>query len=101
MITDLIRVVIPAYNAEQYINASVESLLKQMYRNIEIIIVDDGSVYNTLKRCEELAQCMLEFDEQNYKNDVINFLETYGVYEDGHASERAAAFISNLIGEFT
>lgn len=62
--------------------------------------------YNTLpfpkaKSNEKLAQCILEFDEQNYKNDVINFLEKYGVHEDGHASERAAAFISNLIGEFT
>ena len=62
--------------------------------------------YNTLpfpkaKSNEELAQCILEFDEQNYKSDVINFLEKYGVHEDGHASERAAAFISDLIGEFT
>lgn len=62
--------------------------------------------YNTLpfpkaKSNEELAQCIMEFDEQNYKNDVIKFLEKYGVHEDGHASERAAAFISNLIGEFT
>lgn len=53
MITELVSVIIPAYNVEQYITASVQSLLKQTYRNIEIIIVDDGSVDNTLKRCEE------------------------------------------------
>lgn len=46
---------------------------------------------------EELEQCIMRFDEQTYRNDVKNFLEKYGVHEDGHASERAAGFISGLI----
>ncbi len=45
----------------------------------------------------ELEQRIIEFDEQKYKDDVKKFLEKYGVHEDGHASERAAQFISDLI----
>lgn len=58
--------------------------------------------YNTLPfpKAEsnlELVQCIMNFDEQKYKENVKNFMEKYGVHEDGHASERAAVFISELI----
>lgn len=42
-----ISVVIPVYNGEKYIENTVYSVLKQPYRNIEIIIIDDGSIDNT------------------------------------------------------
>lgn len=47
----------------------------------------------------ELEQCIMTFHEKKYKEDVRKFLEKYGVHEDGHASERAAVFISGLIDE--
>lgn len=47
----------------------------------------------------ELEQCIIEFDELSYKDKVRNFLDRYGVHEDGHASERAANFICKLIDE--
>lgn len=48
---------------------------------------------------EELERCILEFDEERYKGDVCDFLDKYGVHEDGNASGRAACFISRLIDE--
>ena len=50
-----LSVLIPAYNVEKYLRKCVESVVNQTYKNIEIIIVDDGSRDNTPKICDELA----------------------------------------------
>ena len=53
---DLITVMIPAYNAQKYIGRCIESLLKQTYKEIEILIVNDGSKDNTKSICEDYSQ---------------------------------------------
>jgi glycosyltransferase involved in cell wall biosynthesis len=45
--TPLISVVVPAYNHQDYIAAAIESVLNQTVRDLELIIVDDGSTDNT------------------------------------------------------
>lgn len=45
----------------------------------------------------ELEKNILHFDQRKYEDDVKIFLNQYGVHEDGHASERAAEFISKLV----
>ncbi|MCM1157858.1 MAG: glycosyltransferase [Bacteroidales bacterium] len=44
----LVSVIMPVYNGERYLNEAVESILGQTYKDIEFIIVDDGSTDNTL-----------------------------------------------------
>lgn len=51
--SDLVSVVIPIYKVEAYLNRCVESVVNQSYRNLQIILVDDGSPDNCPQMCEE------------------------------------------------
>lgn len=51
-----ISVVVPVYNVEEYIERGIESLVNQTYKNLEIILVDDGSTDNSGKICDEYAK---------------------------------------------
>ncbi|WP_303015178.1 glycosyltransferase family 2 protein [Holdemania massiliensis] len=50
----MISVVFPTYNVEKYVINSLESIIQQTYADFELIIVDDGSVDNTVKICTEI-----------------------------------------------
>ena len=52
----LITVIVPIYNVEKYLDKCVESILNQTYKNLEIILVDDGSPDNCPKMCDDLAK---------------------------------------------
>lgn len=54
--TELISVIVAAYNIEAYIERGVRSVCEQTYRNLEIIVVDDGSVDATGRILDELAE---------------------------------------------
>ena len=53
---DLISVIVPIYNVEPYLRKCVDSIIHQTYRNLEIILVDDGSPDNCGKICDEYAK---------------------------------------------
>ena len=50
-----ISVIVPIFNSEQFINRCVESILNQTYKNLEIILVDDGSTDDSGKICDQYA----------------------------------------------
>lgn len=52
----LISVIIPVYNGEKYLTSCVENIREQTYRNLEIIIINDGSSDGTGQVCERLQK---------------------------------------------
>jgi len=57
---ELISVIIPAFNAEKYISTSVLSVLNQTYRNVEIVVINDGSTDST----QEIVQTLQKSDSR-------------------------------------
>lgn len=51
---NLISVIVPIYNAENFLEKLIENLINQTYKNIEIILVNDGSTDESLNICNEL-----------------------------------------------
>ena len=52
---ELISIIVPVYNAEKTLRRCVRSLMGQTYRNLEIILVNDGSKDGSLGLCREFA----------------------------------------------
>lgn len=52
----LVSVVVPIYNVEKYLDRCVESIVNQTYKNLEIILVDDGSPDDCPAMCDEWAK---------------------------------------------
>ena len=51
-----ISVIIPTYNVEKYITKSIKSVLKQTYKNIQVIVVDDKSTDSTYNICKHFSK---------------------------------------------
>ena len=56
MTETLISVIVPVYNVEKYLEECINSIINQTYKNLEIILVDDGATDNSGKMCDEFAK---------------------------------------------
>ena len=61
----LVSIVIPVYNAEKYIERALKSLINQSYKNIEVIVVNDGSTDNTEKIVKKYVDKIRYFYKEN------------------------------------
>lgn len=51
--SDLISVIVPIYNVEKYLDKCVSSIINQTYKNLEIILVDDGATDSCSSKCDD------------------------------------------------
>jgi len=62
----LVSIITPCYNGEKFVTRFLDSILQQTYNNIELIIIDDGSIDNTLK--------LLQSYSSNFKKRGFNYI---------------------------
>lgn len=74
----LVTVFIPVFNAENYILESLKSILDQTYKNLEILIIDDGSTDNTVKIINSLNDSRIRL-LRNSENKGIPYTRNRGL----------------------
>lgn len=67
---DLVSVIIPMYNSEKYIRETILSVLNQTYKNIEIIVIDDGSSDNSAGIVKTMADKFENVIKYYYENNA-------------------------------
>lgn len=75
----LISVIVPVYNVERYLDECVQSLLKQTYDHIEIILVDDESKDQSGIKCDEYASKYKNIYVYHKKNEGLGFARNTGL----------------------
>lgn len=74
-----VSIVVPVYNVEEYVRKSVATLQNQTLKDIEIILVDDGSKDNSGKICDELAKEDKRIKVIHKKNEGVSVARNTGV----------------------
>ena len=92
-------IIIPAYNAENSIQKSIDSILNQTYNNYEIIVVNDGSTDNTINLIEKNSKIKIINQKnlgvssarntgiENAKGDFIAFIDADDYIEKNYLEE--------------
>ena len=76
---ELISVIIPVYKVEKYLDRCIDSVLHQTYKNLEIILVDDGSPDNCGKMCDEYAKYDKRIKVIHKKNGGLSDARNVGI----------------------
>ena len=74
-----ISVIVPVFNTNKYLKESLESIRKQTFTNIEIILVDDGSFDGSQEICDEFARYDSRFKVFHIQNKGYSFARNYGI----------------------
>ena len=75
----MISIIVPVYNVELYLKRCVESIINQSYKNLEIILVDDGSTDNSSSICDELKNSDERIRVIHKKNGGLSDARNVGI----------------------
>ncbi len=75
----MISVIVPVYNVEKYLERCIDSILKQTYSDLEILLIDDGSSDNSGKICDEYAKKDNRIKVIHKKNGGISDVRNVGI----------------------
>lgn len=74
-----ISVIIPAYNIEEYIQKAIKSVIEQSLKEVEVIVINDGSTDKTKEKIEELIKCDKRIKLINLSNGGVSRARNIGI----------------------
>lgn len=78
---DLISVILPVYNVEPFVRSCLDSLSKQIYKNFEVLMVNDGSTDNSGFICQQYADSDERFHYFEKENGGLSDARNFGIKE--------------------
>lgn len=75
----MVSVILPVYNVEKYINRCIESIINQTYKNLEIILIDDGSTDSCPQICDEWGKRDNRIKVVHKKNSGLGMARNTGI----------------------
>lgn len=75
----MISIIVPVYNTENYLRECIDSILAQTYKNIEVILVDDGSTDNSFLICKEYEKKDSRIKAFHKENAGVSSARNYGI----------------------
>lgn len=89
---ETISIIIPVYNVEKYLNKCLNSVIEQTYKNIEVILIDDGSTDNSGKICDEYAKNDIRIKIIHQQNGGVSTARNNGLE---HATGKYITFVDS------
>ena len=77
--TPLISIIVPVYNVEKTLNRCIDSILKQTFRNWELLLIDDGSIDHSGELCDQYAAADRRIKVFHKKNGGVSSARNYGL----------------------
>lgn len=75
----IVSVIVPVYNGEKYLKSCIESIIDQSYKELEIIVINDGSTDNTSKILKEIARTDNRIIHIEQKNKGVSSARNRGI----------------------